>query len=77
MTNAELVLNMLAEVSATEISIDEQPATMMESAKIARIGATVARTARVDLERKLGRRVISAQNARSLRVRKLIKEEEK
>ncbi|MCL1877140.1 Bro-N domain-containing protein [Candidatus Saccharibacteria bacterium] len=67
----------LAEVSATEISIDEQPATLTESAKIAKTGASVAKNARVDLEKKLGRGLISSKNAEELgnRKRKLIKGE--
>ncbi|MDR2063203.1 MAG: hypothetical protein LBQ02_00195 [Candidatus Nomurabacteria bacterium] len=66
MTNAELVLNMLAEVAATEISLDEQPDTPSQSAKIAKTGATVAKNARTDFEQKLGRSLISPQNAKSL-----------
>jgi hypothetical protein len=66
MTNAELVLNMLAEVSATEISLEEQPATPSASAKIAHSGATVAKNARTDLEQKLNHSLISPQNAKSL-----------
>ncbi|GHU08490.1 phage antirepressor [Alphaproteobacteria bacterium] len=66
MTNAELVLNMLAEVAATELSIDEQPETPNQSAKIAKTGASVAKNARLDFEKKLGRSLISPQNARQL-----------
>jgi hypothetical protein len=68
MTNLELVINMLAEVSATELSTNAQPQTPIESAKIAVKGATVAKNAREDIERQ-GGKVISAKNAKSLGVR--------
>jgi len=77
MTNAELVLNMLAEVSATEISIDQQPLTPFESATIAKSGAEVAKNARTDFEQRLGRTLISPKNAKGLgRIDKRIGEKE-
>jgi hypothetical protein len=66
MTNAELVLNMLAEVAATEISLDEQPDTPTKSARIAKSGATVAKNARADIERNLNRSLVTPQNAKNL-----------
>jgi hypothetical protein len=71
MTDAELVLNMLAEVSARDISIAEQPTTKGHSAKIAKSGAEVARNARIDIEKRTGQRAISPQNATNLKRRKL------
>jgi len=65
MTNVELVLNMLAEVSATEFSTKQQPQTYNESAKIAESGASVAKSARYDIERR-GGQAISPLNAKQL-----------
>ncbi|MDR1032643.1 MAG: Bro-N domain-containing protein [Candidatus Nomurabacteria bacterium] len=76
MTNLELVINMLAEASATELSTNSQPQTPIESAKIAVKGATVAKNARQDIERQ-GGKVISSKNAKGLGMRnsKLIGDE--
>lgn len=63
MTNLELTLNQLAEVSATAISKVKNPNGMEESKKVAIDGGTVARNARLDLERQLGQSVISPLNA--------------
>ena len=63
MTNLELVLNMLAEVSTTEISKANNPTTFNESAVIARQGGHVASKARTDLEQKIGKSVVSPLNA--------------
>jgi hypothetical protein len=54
MTNVELVLNMLAEVSATEFSEHEQPRNMTGSARVAKAGAEVAKNAREDIEKRGG-----------------------
>ena len=59
MTNLELVLSMLAETSTTEISKKEQPKTLPENRQVARKGGSIAGGARKDLEKKLGRSVIS------------------
>lgn len=64
MTNIELVLNMLAEVTTTALSKQEKPVTFKESKKIAKEGGTVARNARTDIEGRLGRSVISPLNAK-------------
>ena len=66
MTNLELVLNMLAETSTTELSKKEKPKTLLENKKIAREGGSVAGNARKDLEKKLGESVISRLNAKEL-----------
>jgi hypothetical protein len=62
MTNLELVLNMLAEASTTEISQVKQPKEFKESRKVARQGGAVAGKARKEIERKTGKSVISKQN---------------
>jgi prophage antirepressor-like protein len=64
MTNVELVLNMLAEVSATDISIERDPRDFNESADVAREGASVAKDARASLEKRTGKSVISSKNAK-------------
>jgi hypothetical protein len=66
MTNLELVLNMLAETSTTELSKKERPKTFTASKKVARKGGEVAGNARRDLEKKLGNSVISPLNAKGL-----------
>jgi len=63
MTDIELVLNMLAEVSTKTISQTEKPTTLAESKKVARQGGSVARTAKKDLEKRIGKSVISPANA--------------
>ena len=66
MTNLELILNMLAETSTTELSKKEKPKTLIENRKVARKGGTIAGNARKDLEKKLGESVISPLNAKEL-----------
>ncbi|MCX6238942.1 MAG: Bro-N domain-containing protein [Bacteroidia bacterium] len=66
MTNLELVLNMLAETSTTELSKKKKPKTFTASKKIAQKGGEVAGNARRDLEKKLGNSVISPLNAKGL-----------
>ena len=63
MTNIELVLNMLAEVTTTAISKQEQPETFNENKAVARRGGKVAKNARTDIEAQLGQSVISPLNA--------------
>ena len=63
MTNIELVLNMLAEVTTTAISKQEQPETFNENKAVARRGGKVAKNARDDIEAQLGQSVISPLNA--------------
>jgi hypothetical protein len=65
MTNTELVLNMLAEVAATDISIERQPANFYESAKVAAEGAKAAKVAREQIEKSTGKPAISSLNAKS------------
>jgi BRO family, N-terminal domain len=66
MTNLELVLNMLAEVSTTEISKQTLPETLDENRVVARQGGQVAGNARKEIEAKTGKPVISALNAKQL-----------
>ena len=66
MTNTELVLNMLAEVAATDISVVRQPAGFGESAQVAKEGAKAAKVAREQIERSTGKPAVSALNAKNL-----------
>ena len=59
MTNLELVLNMLAESSTTEISKKEKPETLEESKQVANRGGKIAGIARKELEAQIGQKVIS------------------
>ena len=63
MTNIELVLNMLAEVTTSAISNQEQPKTFTQNKSVARRGGRVAKNAREDIESQLGQSVISPLNA--------------
>ena len=66
MTNLELVLNMLAETSTTELSKKHKPKSFPENKLIARKGGTIAGNARKELEEKLGNSVLSPLNAKEL-----------
>ncbi len=66
MTNLELVLNMLAEATTTEISKEKKPETFEANRKIANQGGTIAGNARREIEEKTGKKVISKLNARQL-----------
>lgn len=63
MTNMELLLNALAEESATELSKERNPQGLSETASTAQEGAEVARTARDDFEKRLGHSIISPERA--------------
>ncbi len=63
MTNIELVLNMLAEVTTTAISKQENPQTFEENKKIARRGGNVANVAKRRFEEETGKNAISSLNA--------------
>ena len=76
MTNIELILNMLAEASATEISQNENPSSLTESAQIAVSGAEVALDARKSLEKR-GGKTISSQNAKEIGSKQSLIESEK
>ncbi len=73
MTNLELVLNMLAEVSTTAISKSKEPETFSQNVQIAKEGGSIAKNARTDIEKRIGKSVISPLNAKdknSLEVKK-------
>jgi len=63
MTNVELALNTLAEVTATEISRQRNPKGMAQSRQTAKEGGEVARNARADIESRIGHSVISSERA--------------
>ncbi len=63
MTNTELALNLLAEVSTTELSKNANPQGFSQSKDIAKTGGSIAGNARKELEKQLGRSVISPANA--------------
>lgn len=63
MTNMELLLNALAEQTATDLSKERNPQGLAENAHIAKDGAEVARNAREDIESRLGHTVISKEKA--------------
>ncbi len=67
MTNMELVLNMLAEVTTTEISREKQPKGLEQNRRIAKQGGTIAGNTRKEIELKTGKPVVSAKNAKQLR----------
>lgn len=64
MTNLELVLNMLAEATTTEISKEKEPETFEENKTIAKQGGTIAGNTRREIEEKTGKKVISGTSAR-------------
>lgn len=66
MTNKELVLNMLAELSTKEISEARNPRTFGQHAEVARRGGSVAREARERLEQETGQPVVSPLNAKQV-----------
>jgi hypothetical protein len=70
MTNLELVLNMLAEASTTEISKDKKPMTFNENKIVARKGGNVAKVARRQLENTTGKKVVTKLNAKHLSPKK-------
>ncbi len=66
MTNLELVLNMLAEASTTEISKKKEPKTFHKNKIVAQKGGDVAKAARLQLEKTTGEKVITKFNAKNL-----------
>ena len=80
MTNIELVLNMLAEVTTTALSKQENPQTFEENQKIARRGGKFAGDTRERYEQELGQKVVSpvnANNKKLLEVKKTNNDEDK
>lgn len=70
MSTLELVLNMLAEASTTEISKKKQPLNLEQNKRVAREGGAVAGVARAEIERQTGKSVVTSANAMSLRAGK-------
>ena len=70
MTNLELVLNMLAEATTTEISKEKKPKTFDENKEVAKQGGTVAGNTRKEIESKTGKKIVSSQNAKALKAGK-------
>ena len=66
MSNLELVLNMLAEASTTEISKEKKPDGLEENKSVARKGGNAAKKARVEIEKQTGKPIVSSTNAKKL-----------
>ncbi|MFA5462636.1 MAG: Bro-N domain-containing protein [Dysgonamonadaceae bacterium] len=77
MTNLELVLNMLAEATTTEISKEKKPKTFSENQTIARQGGTIAGNTRREIEEKTGKGVVTGHNAKRLNPKTSYKKIEK
>jgi len=67
MTNLELVLNMLAEATTTEISKENSPETFNDNKRIAKKGGEIAGNTRKQIEEQTGKKIVSSQNAKILR----------
>ena len=67
MTNIELVLNMLAETSSTEISKGTNPTGFEESKNTVIQGGTIAKMAKEQIEKASGKKIVSSKNAKELR----------
>lgn len=67
MTNLELILNMLAEASTTEISKKKEPKGLKGNKQVARAGGIAARKARLEIEKQTGSSVITPKNAKLLK----------
>lgn len=67
MTNLELVLNMLAEATTTEISKENNPKTFEDNRRIAKKGGEIAGDTRKQIEKQTGKKIVSSQNAKSLK----------
>jgi len=66
MSNLELVLNMLAEASTTEISKKQQPQGLDENKQVAQKGGNAAKQARLEIEKQTGEPIVSSGNAKAL-----------
>ncbi len=66
MSNLELVLNMLAEASTTEISKEKQPKGLEENKDIARKGGNASKKARLEIEKQTGKPIVTSINAKKL-----------
>ena len=70
MSNLELVLNMLAEATTSEISKEKKPVGFENSRKIARQGGKIAGNTRKAIEEKSGKKIVNPQNAKQLSQKK-------
>ena len=66
MSNLELVLNMLAEATTTEISKEKHPKNFIENKIIAKQGGTIAGNARKEIEEKTGKSLVTSENAKQI-----------
>lgn len=66
MTNLELVLNMLAEATTTEISKEKKPVTFQQSKTIAKQGGSIAGNTRKQIEEKTGKKIVSSISVKKL-----------
>ncbi|MBC8186124.1 hypothetical protein H8E88_34000 [candidate division KSB1 bacterium] len=66
MSNLELVLNMLAEASTTEISKEKKPKGLEANKSVARKGGNAAKKARVEIEKQTGKPIVTSKNAKKL-----------
>lgn len=66
MSNLELVLNMLAEATTTEISKKQKPKTFVQNKNVARKGGQIAGNTRKEIEEQTGSKIVSSQNAKSI-----------
>ncbi len=73
MSNLELVLNMLAEATTTEISKEKHPSNFEENRVIAKQGGTIAGNTRKEIEEKTGKKVVSELSAKKLAAGKALK----
>lgn len=64
MSNLELVLNMLAEATTTEISQEKKPRNFTENKKIAKQGGTIAGNTRKEIEERSGKKVVNKLSAK-------------
>lgn len=67
MTRLESALNTLAEVATTELSLKENPTSFDQNKEVAKGGGHIAKTARNELEKRLGRSVVTRANAKGLK----------
>ena len=71
MTNLELVLNMLAEASTTEISKKQKPKGLEENKEVAHKGGYASKQARLEIEKQTGESIVTSKNARDLQLKKM------
>ena len=77
MTNIELVLNMLAEVTTTAMSKEQKPTTMAGHKRVAKEGGEVAKTAKIAYEQRVGKKAISSINASDKNLLEIKSDEDK